>query len=131
MLRRLIVSLLSTVIFSLILAYMMFTPVSERNPDSWYDSFGAPIPILLLITGLAYLVGGIPISIFIDKNVEKEIIKLIFYLIAGFIVGVLTITIVSLLSGGPITFSFFAFGIYGSVGSSIFFIFMILTIRIK
>ncbi|RSL30386.1 hypothetical protein D7Z54_26475 [Salibacterium salarium] len=131
MLRRIIVGLLSAVVFSFIIAFIMYTPVSERNPDTWYDPFGSYIPLLLLITGPAYLLGGVPISLFIDKYVEKAIIKLIVYLLVGFIVGIITILIFALLSGGPITFSVLAFGIYGSAGSFIFFIFMILTTKFE
>lgn len=118
--RRIIVALLSTVIFSVILAYIMYTPISDRQPDTWYDPFGAPIPFLLLITGAAYLLGGVLVSSLIDRYVDKEIIKLPFYLIAGFIVGVMTIMI----SFGTIALEILWFGIYGAVGSLIFFSFM-------
>ncbi|MBM7572356.1 hypothetical protein [Aquibacillus albus] len=106
----------------------MYTPISERNSDTWYDPFGAYLPILLMVIGLAYFLCGIPASMLIDKYVNKETVKMLIYLIVGFVAGILTILIFILfLGGGPITFSVLAFGIYGSAGSFIFFIFMILT----
>lgn len=118
--RKVYVALLSTIIFSIMLAYIMYTPISDRHPDTWYDSFGAPIPFLLCITGVAYLLGGIPVSLFIDKYIDKEILKLPLYLIAGFIVGVLTMMI----SFGTFSLQMFGFGIFGATGSLIFFIVM-------
>ncbi|MFC4404450.1 hypothetical protein [Gracilibacillus xinjiangensis] len=115
--KRLVVALLSTVIFSLVLAYMIYTPVSERHSNTWYDPFGAPVPTLLLITGLAYLLGGIPASLLIDKYVEKRIIKLPLYLSSGFIVGIITI----ISSFKTILLESLWYGIYGLVGSLIFF----------
>src|SRR5690625_2606846 len=120
--RRIIIALLSTVIYSLVLAYIMYTPIPDRHLDTWYDSFGAPLPFLLFITGAAYLIGGISASSLIDKYVDKEIIKLPIYLIAGFIVGVMTIMV----SFSTISLELLQFGIYGAAGSLIFFIFMLL-----
>lgn len=118
--RRIIIALLSTIIFSMILAIIMYTPISDRHLNTWYDPFGAWISFLLMITGVAYLLGGVPISSLIDKYVDKEIIKLPFYLMAGFLVGCITIMI----TFATISLEILSFGIYGAVGSLIFFTFM-------
>lgn len=118
--RRIMIALSSTVIFSIILAFIMYTPISDRQSNTWYDPLSAPLPFLLLITGAAYVLGGVPVSTLIDKYVEKAIIKLPFYILAGFIVGCITIMI----TFGTISLEILSFGIYGATGSLIFFILM-------
>jgi MFS family permease len=124
---RVIVALLSTFIFSLILAYIDYTPVSERLPDTSYGSFISPIPFLIIITVVPYFLGGIPVSILIDKYVDKLIVKLPLYLMGGYIVGVITLVI----SFGTFAIEMLWFGIYGVAGSLIFFIIMSLNARLK
>ncbi|WP_042145505.1 hypothetical protein [Paucisalibacillus sp. EB02] len=125
--RRVIAALLSTIVFSLILAYIDYTPVSERIPDTSYGSFISPIPFLIIITGVPYILGGIPVSILIDKYVDKFIVKLPLYLMGGYIVGVITLVI----SFGTFSFKFLWLGIYSVAGSLIFFIIMSLNARLK
>lgn len=125
--RRIIVALLSTVIFSLIIAYIWYTPLSEREPNTWYDPFGSIMTILIMFSAPAYLLGGVPISFYIDKYVEKEIIKLPIYLLSGFAVGIITIVIAAM----AVALEVLWFGIYGSFASLIFFVLMLLTSRIK
>jgi hypothetical protein len=120
--RRVIVALLSTVVFSLILAYIDYTPVSERLPDTSYGSFFSPIPFLIIITGVPYILGGIPISMLIDKYVDKLIVKLPLYLMGGYMVGVLNLVI----SFETFALGMLWLGIYGVAGSLIFFIIMTL-----
>src|SRR5690625_726881 len=121
--KRLVVALLSNVIYSFLLAYIMYTSLADREPNTWYESFGAPITILLIFTGVAYLLGGIPVSLVFDKYIKKEIIKFPLYLIAGFIVGVLVIMI----SFWTVTIDLLWFGLYGVVGSIIFFTLIVLS----
>lgn len=105
MARRLVVALLSTVILSVVLAYLYST-----------------IKIFLIITGYAFLLGGIPTSMLIDKIIRKEPLKLTCYLISGFVLGVITIIIFSLLiGGGSLNLSILTFGIFGAIGSFIFY----------
>jgi len=85
-----------------------------------------------MITGCAYLLGGIPVSFFIDKYVGNEKLKFVFYLITGFIVGFITLIIFSLLfSGGQITLHVLKYGLFGCVGAFMFFIFMLLTTKLE
>ncbi|WP_042142771.1 hypothetical protein [Paucisalibacillus sp. EB02] len=127
--RKVIVALFSTIVFSLILAYIDYTPVSERLPDTSYGSFFSPIPFLIILTGVPYILGGIPVSMLIDKYVDKLIVKLPLYLMGGYIVGVITMVI----SFGTFSFSpeFLWLGIYGVVASLIFFVIMSLNARLK
>lgn len=118
--RRVVVALLSTGIYSLILATLLYTPIASREPNTSYSSFASPLPFLLLMTGAAYFLGGIPISSFIDKSVNKKIMKLLYYFFAGFIVGCLTIMI----AFKTISLEVLSFGLYGAIGGFIFFILM-------
>src|SRR5690625_3030105 len=95
--RRIIIALLSAIIFSLILSYISYTPIAEREPNSWYESFGSTLTVCLIFSVPAYLLGGIPISLYIDKFVKKEIIKLVFHLLGGFLVGI-AMTVISFMT---------------------------------
>lgn len=125
LIKRIIVAILSTIIFSIVLAYMMGAPVLDWHQNSWYAPLNAWIPFLLLITGIPYLLGGVTASLLIDKYIDKEIIKFPFYLIAGFIVGVITVII----TFGTISISIemLLLGIFGTAGSLIFFVLMLLS----
>lgn len=116
MYRRIFASLLSTVTLSFILAYLM----------------SAPIYHFLTITGIAYLLGGIPVSIYIDKYIKSVKIKWLVYLISGFIVGIITIIVFSLfINGGTITLSVFIFGLHGAIGSLIFLFYLLITNKMR
>ncbi|WP_176481985.1 hypothetical protein [Paucisalibacillus globulus] len=127
--RKLFIALFSTIVFSFILAYINYTPVSERLPDTSYGSFLSPIPFLIILTGVPYILSGIPVSILIDKYVDKLIVKLPLYLIGGYLIGLITLV----LSFGTfsLSFDFLWLGIYGVAGSLIFFIIMSLNARLK
>ncbi|TQS75069.1 hypothetical protein DX933_09975 [Ornithinibacillus gellani] len=125
--RRIIVALLSAMIFSLTLAYISYTPIAEREANAWYDSFGAFIQIYLLFSVPAYLLGGVPISLYIDKYIEKGLMKLFLYLAGGFLVGVATIAISFLTVGLEIL----KYGVVGSFASLLFFVLMMLAKQIK
>lgn len=117
LLRRVIIALFLTVIFGLTFASMTYGSILAS----------------LSLSGYIFFCGGIPASILIDKYVEKEGIKLIFYLISGFIIGMITITCILSLLGGleaviPLAVMY---GFYGLVGNFLFCILMFITIRFK
>lgn len=125
--KRVIVALLSAIIFSIILSYISYTPISEREPNTWYESFGSLVTVYLLFSVPAYLLGGVPVSLFIDRYVKKGIIKLLFYLIAGFFVGVATIVI----SFMTVALEVLSYGVLGLCASLLFFVLMLLTKRFE
>lgn len=125
--RRIIVALLSAIIFTLILSYISYTPVTEREPNTWYESFGSFVQIYLLFSVPAYLLGGVPISLYIDKHVKKGIIKLFLYLLGGFFVGVVTIVI----SFMTVALDVLKYGIVCLFASLLFFVLMLLTKRFQ
>lgn len=125
--RRVIVALLSAIIFSLILSYISYTSISEREPNSWYGSFGSLVTVYLIFSVPAYLLGGVPVSLYIDKYVKKGIIKLLFYLLAGFFVGVVTIVISAMAVAPEVLW----YGVVGLFASLLFFVLMLLTKRFE
>lgn len=72
LLNRLIAALFSTVVSSLIFSIVMYTPVSQRQPNTWYDPFGSGLPVYLIIFASVYIIGGIPCSLLIDKFTKKN-----------------------------------------------------------
>jgi uncharacterized PurR-regulated membrane protein YhhQ (DUF165 family) len=121
--KRVLVALSSTVILSLILSLFLYTPESERRPNTLYEPFGAYVEIILFLAGLAYFLGGIPLSIYIEKIAKKTSSKLIAYIGFGYLVGALTTLIFTMLLGGPHDiFIIFYYGLYGSLGAFIFYV---------
>ena len=123
--RRIIVALLSAIILSLILSYISYTPIVDRESNIRYESFGSTLPVFLIFFLPAYLLGGLPISLYIDKFVEKEFIKLIFYLLGGFLAGIATIVI----SFMVISFELLWYGAVGVFASLLFYVLMLLAKR--
>lgn len=83
MLRRLLSALLSSIIFCIILAYLQYTPIAERQPNTSYMSFSSLVFIYLIYATPVYVLGGIPCSILID-NITKRIFRrstFLFYLV--------------------------------------------------
>lgn len=123
--KRIIVGLLSTLIFSIVMAYVSYTPIADQEANSWYESFGSLFQVYLIFSLPAYLLGGIPISLFIDKRVKKEMIKFPLYLCGGFLVGMATIGITFMV----ISFELVWYGLVGSCASLLYYVLMLLTKR--
>ncbi|WP_407270411.1 hypothetical protein [Radiobacillus sp. PE A8.2] len=113
------VALLSTFLSSLILTLV------------FHDSLGNGFLLFLPITGGAYILGGITCSILIDKWTTKNWIKFFYFIIAGFVVGILTILVFILTLSPPsngysIDLSTIKngmiFGVYGSIGALVFYV---------
>lgn len=133
MLRRVIVALLAIMLFSYILAIFSYVPVGERNPDTYYAPFGSYIPVFLMFLTPAYLLGGIPASMLIDRFVKNKGLQPLFYVLAGFMAGIFVYLIFALLVSDSVD-DFFRgvwrhmvlFGIYGAAGAFLFFVIMFL-----
>lgn len=133
MLKKIIAAVLSTAVSSFVLSIKMYTPLSERHPNTGYESFCSWLPLFLVILGLAYILGGIPCSLLIDRFVKKTSMRFISYLIAGFIVGIITTLIfISFLSGPFLDFTtVLVFGLYGSLGAMVFYFLLVLLNLLK
>ncbi|HET7581050.1 MAG TPA: hypothetical protein VFK33_17360 [Bacillales bacterium] len=135
MLRRVIVALIAIVLFSLILAIWSYVPVAERNPDTYYAPFGSYIPVFLMFLAPAYFLGGIPISMLIDRFVKNKGLQPIFYILAGFVTGLFVYLIFAGLVSDSVD-EFFrglwlndmvSFGIFGAAGAFLFSVILFLT----
>jgi hypothetical protein len=123
---KFIIALLSAVVSSFILTIMFYNP-----------SFGNGFPIFLSITGPAYLLGGISCSLLINRFTENLWMKLIYFIIAGFIVGIITILVfISFLNSPPpeiwrAIINGIIVGLYGSVSALIFYLIELLINGLK
>lgn len=131
MLKKVIVAALSTIILSIFISAWFYVPVSHRQTNVAYfsDSFWSLIPLFMIFTAPSYFLGGIPVSILIDKYVESKVYQFILYILAGLIIGIL-VSIVYFLSvsnsfsqffSHPSLSIIFGFGLYGAGGSFLFF----------
>lgn len=126
MLTKFTAALLSTFVFSRILTFF------------YYDSVGTGI-ILPIIAG-AYILGGIMCSILIDKWTKSIWKKLLYFIIAGFVVGILTILVFILTLSPPANgysmnvstiINGVIFGLHGSIGALIFYLIELLLKAVK
>lgn len=71
MLVKFISALISSLLCCTILAMMQYTPVSERQSDTYYFSFSSLLFIYLIYATPVYVLGGIPFSILIERITGK------------------------------------------------------------
>ena len=88
-LEKIIVAVLSSVILSLTLAFLMYTPVAEQQPGVGYSSFQSLIIIYLIYSLPVYLIGGGLYSAFVNVYIESMRFrnKFIKYIVVFFIWG--------------------------------------------
>lgn len=119
MLNKFIAALISTFLSSIILTVLYF------------DALGNGFLLFLSITGGVYILVGIPSSMLIDNWAESKWLKLLYFIVIGFVVGILTILVFILSLSAPsngytLDLSTIlrgcVFGLYGSIGAFIFYI---------
>src|SRR5690625_2094639 len=108
------------------MSYISYTPMAEREANAWYESFSSFVQIYLIFSVPAYLLGGIPISFYVDKYVGKEMIRLPLYLVGGFLVGVAVIVI----SFMTISFEVWKYGLVGLCASFLYYVLLLVANRI-
>lgn len=92
--RKLIVSILSSLLISLLLAIMAYTSVGQRMENTSYTSFIGLFLVYLILVSPVYLIGGNAFSIIVDiiwnrsryRNVDRVIhffINALIYAIGG------------------------------------------------
>ena len=91
--RRLVATVISIILFAVIYAAISYAPESQRESDTYYFGFVETIVFVMLYAGPVFLIIGIPLSVMIDKVLENKKMqyrkKLVFYSVAGFILGAL------------------------------------------
>lgn len=69
--KRFITTLLSTVLFAVLYAGIFYVPSSERVPTVYYFGFWETFVFVVIYAVPFYLIGSIPISIFLDRCIEQ------------------------------------------------------------
>jgi len=126
-LKKILISTLSTVFFSVSLAFIEYTPVAGQFPNVGYSSFGGLFVIYCVYSFPLFLIGGSLYSYFVDiyfdnihfpSKLQKYIFGLFIYIVGGLlIVGILLIVILLIYgnTSGVLTFKFFIIGIIASL----------------
>ena len=115
--KRVMIALLLTVLFGLSHAHLTY----------------GSIHVSLLTVGFGFILGGIPASILIDTYVHKESMKILFYLLSGFVLVGLVLTVILLIfdDAAWIIPVMIWYGPYGLVGGFLFYILMFLATKLQ
>src|SRR5690625_1383371 len=124
--KRIVIALLSAVIFSFIMSYISYTPMAGREANAWYESFNSFVQVYLIFSVPAYLLGGVSVSFYVVKYVEKEMIRLPLYLLGGVFLGVAVIVI----SFMTMSFEVWKYGLVGLCASFLYYVLLLVANRI-
>lgn len=91
--KRFITAIIAAILFAIIYSAISYVPESQRESSTYYLGFAEAMVFVMLYTGPIFLLIGIPLSIMIDqliKNKKSEYVKkLVFYSVAGLLIGAL------------------------------------------
>ncbi|WP_103105593.1 hypothetical protein [Brevibacillus reuszeri] len=116
MIRKIVVALLSAIIFCMGLAWLNYTPLDEQQANTYYWSYASLVMVYLMYAAPVYLLGGVPLSILIEfitakigwvNSVVNYVFRLIAYSLAGLVAMMLFMFV---MSGGKSGSSLFANG---------------------
>ncbi|WP_289142844.1 hypothetical protein [uncultured Brevibacillus sp.] len=116
MIRKIVVALLSAIIFCLGLAWLNYTPLDEQQANTYYWSYASLVMVYLMYAAPVYLLGGVPLSILIEFITAKIgwvnlVVNYVFRLIAYSLAGLVAMMLFMLvMSGGKSGTSLFANG---------------------
>lgn len=105
MIRKIIIALISTVLFSLLMAYLNYVPISERELNVYYNPLWSTAILFSMYSLPVYLIGGISSSYLIDKLVAKKtfhsswnryLTELFAYLVLGIVAAFLYLIIMTI-----------------------------------
>ncbi len=92
MIRKILVALVSSILFCMALAWINYTPAAKQQPDTYQWPYFTLMLIYLIYATPVYVVGGVPASILIEALNDKiawanpvivYLFRLITYAIAG------------------------------------------------
>lgn len=69
--KRILTAVLSTFLFSTLLAWVSYTPSVQREPNVYYFGFLETFFLVVIYAGPVYFLAGIPLSIIIDELIGK------------------------------------------------------------
>lgn len=135
--KRIITTVLSIVLFATIFSWVSYVPISQRESNVYYFGFFETFIFVIIYAGPIYFLAGLPLSIFIDKLIEKSNRKSIWgkyfvglglYSVFGILVGVILILFSQ---NWTIYYEVFFFSIYGFIASVIYYHLLMLTSNIN
>ncbi|WP_163969340.1 hypothetical protein [Oceanobacillus halotolerans] len=137
MLKRFLTTVLATILFAAIFSWVSYVPSSQRDPNVYYFGFFETAVFVVIYTGPAYLLAGLPVSILIDKLVGsfnrksrwvRYFVGFGLYSLAGILVGLIYLILFfqSFYLSNVVTFS-----IYGFVASNLYYHLSLLVSMIK
>lgn len=127
MFKKMLSALVSAFLLSLTLALLNYTPVSDRLAHHGYESFTGLLIIYLLFATPVFLLGSIPVSYLIDRlnqkmtGQQRYVKNLAFYMIAGLMVGLLFLVIISEAGNVEHGFNYMSFSVLSMMGAILFF----------
>lgn len=121
---RLLTVVLSVILFATIFSWLSYVPSSQREPNVYYFGFLETIIFVIIYSGPVYFLIGLPLSISIDKLIEKSnrakyLVGLGLYSLVGAIVGICYLIII--FSPNTYNLEIITFSIYGIIASNIYF----------
>jgi len=70
--KRLLTVVLSVVFFATIFSWVSYVPSSQREPNVYYFGFLETFTFVIIYAGPIYFLAGLPLSIVIDKLMDKS-----------------------------------------------------------
>ena len=125
--EKLIISILSKLIFSFFLAFIAYIPESEQYPNVGYSSLHGLFIVYCIYTFPIYLIGGIPYSYLADfyfdkirfhNNFSNYINGILVYLAGGLLIVGIYLVGELLITGniaGIIMFNFIGISVFASL----------------
>jgi len=104
MFRKIMVAILSSILFCLALAWFSYSPAREGEPGVYHWSYLSLFMLYMIYAAPVYLLGGVPCSLLIDRLIKKlgeanQVIDyfrcLSAYLLAGLLTTYLFLVILS------------------------------------
>lgn len=129
-LKKILIAVLSTLIFSLGFAFLVYVPSSEQHAGVGYSSFIGLFIIYLIYSAPIYLIGGTLYSYFVDvcfdkihfnNKLLKYIIYFFIYIAGGVLVVGLLLIIIFLVDGHLADLLISRVFLVGSLASLLFF----------
>src|SRR5690625_858198 len=111
LLKKLALAILSCSVYSLAMALFHHTPISQQKDNVLYFSISDIFLLFFLFSIVIFVIGGVPISIMIDKIIEKMNFSLRVY---KYVLHVTLYILAGLLAG-----TLYTFGLIGEVSNSV------------
>ncbi|MED1793163.1 hypothetical protein P4V54_10795 [Brevibacillus nitrificans] len=127
MIRKVVVALISSLLFCVILAWFNYIPAAQQQPNTYYWSFFSLVAIYLIYAIPVYIVGGVPVSILIEALNRQiawanPVIVYLFRFIAYAVAGMLLMMLFQFVtSAGTLTNSLLSSGaVWGMLASILY-----------